>query len=85
MEIAIFAVCGTLSTELTRGPPRVSSALSLRECPKFDMVWLNCSPIPVGEEGGNFLVKMIPSRRGRRGGGRHPVVWKEGGGLGVNF
>jgi hypothetical protein len=37
------------------------------------------SPIPVpGEEGGNFLVKMIsnclPSRRGRGGGGRHPLI-----------
>ncbi len=46
------------SKELTRGPPRVSSALSFiggsthrrksAACPKFDLVWLNLSPIPVG-------------------------------------
>jgi hypothetical protein len=46
-------------------------------CPKFDLVWLNHSPIPLGRMGGNFLVQMIstclPSRRGRRGGDRHSV------------
>jgi hypothetical protein len=46
---------------------------------KFDMVWLNRSPIPVGRRG-LFLVQMIstclPSRRGRVGTGRgqHFVV-----------
>ncbi len=48
------------STELTSGPPElvphfVSRASShwrkSASCPKFDMVWLNRSPIPVGGGG----------------------------------
>jgi hypothetical protein len=65
------------STELTSGPPELVQHFRLwREFTmaqerrmsynKFDMVWLNHSPIPVGRRGGYFLVQMIstwlPSR-----------------------
>ncbi len=43
-------------------------------CPKFDFVWLYCSPIPVGRSGGNFLVQMISTCLLGEGGGRHPVL-----------
>jgi hypothetical protein len=48
-------------------------------CPKFDMVWLYRSPNPSGEEGVNFLVRMIfylsslHIEEGGRG-SRRPVV-----------
>jgi hypothetical protein len=54
-------------TELARGPPLVSSALSFiggsshrrksAACPKFDLVWLNRSPIPVGRRGEHMFNK----------------------------
>ncbi len=66
------------STELTRGPPEFSSALYLQgeftsrksaARPKFDVVWLYRSPIPVGRGGGvNFLVQMISTCLGRGNG-----------------
>jgi hypothetical protein len=50
------------SKELSRAAPRVSSALSFIRgsshrrksavCSKFDMVWLNLSPIPLGRRRG---------------------------------
>jgi hypothetical protein len=55
------------------------------ECPKFDMVWIHRSPIPVGRRGVNFLVQMISTclaaRRGR-GSGVHPNRYRTQGGGG---
>jgi hypothetical protein len=51
---------GTQSTKLTRGPPSYFITFVYRgslhrrksaACPKFDMVWLYRSPIPVGRRG----------------------------------
>ncbi len=73
--------------ELTRGPPEVVQHFRYRGsshrrksavCPKFDMVWPNRSPIPVGRRGVISLFKwflpVFATRRGRGEGGRHPVV-----------
>jgi hypothetical protein len=40
---------GAQSTELTRGPPELVQHFAA--FPKFDMVWLYRSPIPVGRRG----------------------------------
>ncbi len=66
----IICLCVSVpqSNELTRGPPELVQHFRLfwiphrrksAACPKFDMVWQYCSPIPVGRRGGNFLVQMI--------------------------
>ncbi len=69
---------GTVLFTVTRGPPELVQHFRLKgefTCPKFDMVWLNRSSYPMGEEGGNFLVQMIstclPSGR-ERGWGSAP-------------
>ncbi len=67
--------------------PCVSSALSFlvgsshrrksAACPKFDVVWLYRSPIPVGRRGVissfKWFLPVFATRRGREGEGQHPV------------
>jgi hypothetical protein len=74
--------------ELTRGPPEFvqhffyggsSYRRKSAGCPKFDMVWLHRSPIPVRRRGvissfKLFLLAFATRKGGGRGGGRHPVL-----------
>ncbi len=60
------------STELTFVYRGSSHRCKSAACPKFNMVWLYCSPIPVGRREVNFrsnYFTCLPSRRGGRGGG----------------
>ncbi len=68
------------SNELTRGPPELVQHFAYRgnshrresaACPKFDMVWLYHSPIPVGRRGIISSFKwFLPAFATRRGRGR---------------